>query len=314
MSPRVYRYPIDDAASGGRLDRYLADRDPPGLSRSQVKKAVDAGDIRVDGQTVKAGYKLRSGDEIVWHHSPPKEPTTAPEAIDIDVLYEDDAIAIVDKPADLVVHPAPGHPDGTLVNALTHRFTQLSTVGGELRPGIVHRLDRDTTGALAVAKTDDAHRHLAAQFRDRTAHRLYHAIVHGPGLDDEGRFDTGHSRHPHHRVRFTGQDPASDRRAITNYRVVERFDSGACLVECKLETGRTHQIRMHFYEAHAPVLADQTYGGTSTSSASIIDRQALHALTLGIEHPDGRRIDCRSDYPDDFQYALDKLRRGADWR
>lgn len=313
VSTRIYRYRVDNDEADQRLDRYLADRDPPALSRSQVKKYLDRGEITVEGEQVKAGYKLRAGDRIRWEHNPPREPSTKPQPIDIEILHDDEELAVVDKPAGLVVHPAPGHPDGTLVNALKHHFNHLSSIGGELRPGIVHRLDRDTSGALAVAKTDRAHRYLAQQFRERTADRRYHAIVHGPGLDDEGTFDTGHARHPRHRVRFTGRTD-SERRAVTHYRVVERFESGACLVECQLETGRTHQIRMHFYEAHAPVLSDELYAGTATSSASIIDRQALHALTLGIEHPDGHRIECRSPYPSDFRSALEKLRRGADWR
>ncbi len=314
MTTTVYPFTVTDEDAGLRLDRYLAGRDEPSMSRSQVKKCIDAGEVFVNGEDVKAGYKLRSGDLIRWEHVPPEQPSTAPQPIDIDVLYDDDELAIVDKPADLVVHPAPGHPDHTLVNALTYHFERLSTLGGELRPGIVHRLDRDTTGSLAIAKTDRAHRHLAAQFRDHSAERVYHALVHGPGLDDEGTFDTGHERHPHHRTRFTGTTDTATRRAITHYRVIERFASGACLVECRLETGRTHQIRMHFYEAHAPVLGDHTYGGRSTARASIIDRQALHALVLGVEHPNGFPLRCKAPYPDDFENALVKLRRGADWR
>lgn len=313
MSDQTFRYRVHDDDAGERLDRYLADRDPPALSRSQVKKAVDNGEITVDGQQVKAGHRLKPGEQIRWEHSPPPQPSTDPEAIELAILHEDDELAIVDKPAGLVVHPGPGHPDGTLVNALKYHFSNLSSVGGDLRPGIVHRLDKDTSGALAIAKTDRAHNYLARQFRERTAERLYHALVHGPGLPDEGTFNTGHGRHPRHRIRFTGSAD-SHRRAITHFQVIERYDSGACLVECKLETGRTHQIRMHFYEANAPLLADPMYGGSSTSSASIIDRQALHALTLGVEHPDGHRIQCRSDYPSDFQSAVEKLRLGGDWR
>ncbi len=313
MGLSTYRFTITDEDAGRRLDRFLAGCDPPGESRSQVKKFLNQGQISVNGEQVKAGHRLRPGDQVVWRHDPPKEPTTAPEPIDFGVLYDDEEMAIIDKPADLVVHPAPGHPDHTLVNGLTHRFDRLSSLGGELRPGIVHRLDRDTTGALAIAKSDRAHRYLSDQFREHSAERVYHAIVHGPGLDESGTFDTGHSRHPHHRVRFTGRRDA-ERHAITHYRVIERFETDACLVECRLETGRTHQIRMHFFEANAPVLGDDVYGGRSTSSASIIDRQALHALILGVEHPDGQRIRCESPYPADFRAAVDALRAGRDWR
>ncbi len=317
MTTTVYRFTVDEDGAGRRLDRFLTDRDEPSMSRSQVKKYIDAGEISVNGEKTKAGHRLSPGDEIIWEHTPPDPLSVEPQPIAVDILYEDDQLAIVDKPAGLVVHPAPGHPDHTLVNAMAHRFERLSSIGGSLRPGIVHRLDKDTSGSLAIAKTDRAHRHLARQFRQHTAERLYHALVFGPGLADEGTFDTGHKRHSQDRTRFTGQTNANrhkKRRAVTHYRVLERFHSGACLVECRLETGRTHQIRMHFYEAHAPLLGDQTYGGRATSSSSLIDRQALHAVVLGIEHPEGFPVRCKSPYPDDFDSALDALRRGADWR
>ncbi len=312
-STTLFRFSVGEEDAGQRLDVYLADEEDPPLSRSQVRKFLDRGEITVNHKQVKAGYKLRSGDEILWEHTPPPRPTTAPEPIDLVVLHDDADLAIIDKPPHLVVHPAPGHPDGTLVNALTYHFDALSSLSGKFRPGIVHRLDRDTSGALAITKTDRAHRHLGDQFRDHSIERVYHALAFGPGLDDEGTFDTGHARHPKHRVRFTGEVD-SRRRAITHYRVLERFSSGACLVECRLETGRTHQIRMHLSEAHAPILGDHLYGGRTTSEVSIIDRQALHALVLGLQHPDGHRIHCRSEYPTDFQDALDALRAGRDWR
>lgn len=311
--PTFFRFNVDDDDAGERLDVYLADQEDPPLSRSQVRKFLDRGEIKVNDELVKAGYRLRGGDEILWEHTPAPRPSTAPESIDLQILYEDDDLAIIDKPAGLVVHPAPGHPDGTLVNALTYHFDHLSDLSGTLRPGIVHRLDRDTSGALAITKTDRAHRHLAEQFRRHTIERVYHALAFGPGLDDEATFETGHGRHPRHRVRYTGQID-SRRRAVTHIRVLERFASGACLVECRLETGRTHQIRMHLSEANAPILADHLYGGRAAAGASIIDRQALHALILGLEHPDGHQIRCRSEYPRDFQAALDALRSGADWR
>lgn len=312
-SPDTYDFVIDAAETGRRLDRFLADQDPPGLSRSQVKKAIDSGEILVNDAVVKAGHSLQPGDQIRWIVPAAEEFTAAPQPVDFGVLHEDDDLAIIDKPAGLVVHPAPGHPDQTLVNGLAHRFTELSSIGDPLRPGIVHRLDRDTTGALAVAKSDRAHLFLAAQFRDHSASRTYHALVFGPGLEDQGTFRTGHGRHRTHRIRYTGTVDVG-RHAVTHYKVMERFDSGVCLVECRLETGRTHQIRMHFYEAHAPLLGDHLYGGRATSGASIIDRQALHARTLGINHPDGHPIEVTSPYPEDFTTALRALRLGADWR
>lgn len=309
-----FRFAIGEEDVGLRLDVFLAEQDDPPLSRSQVKKYIDAGEIEVNDDIVKAGYRLREGDQIRWIYQAPPQPSTRPQDIDLQILYEDAELAIIDKPAGLVVHPAPGHPDQTLVNALTFHFSSLSSIGKErMRPGIVHRLDKDTSGALAIAKTDRAHRHLAIQFKNHAIERVYHALVFGPALPDAGTFRTGHARHPTHRLRFTG-DIDSTRRAITHYRVLERFDSGAVLVACRLETGRTHQIRLHFSEAHAPLLSDRLYGGPATSEIPLIDRQALHARVLGLEGPDGQSIRVESEYPEDFAAALEALRAGKDWR
>lgn len=310
----TFHFIIDEEDAGERLDVFLASHEDVPTTRSQIKKFLERGEILVDKSPVKSGYRLRTGDQIQWTYTPPPRLSTDPEPIALTILYEDDDLAIIDKPAGLVVHPAPGHPEGTLVNALTYHFERLSTVQGELRPGIVHRLDRDTSGALAVTFTDRANLYLSEQFHARSVKRIYHALVFGPGLDDEGRFDTGHDRNPNNRRRFTGTLDESGRRAITDYRVLERFDSGACLVQCQLTTGRTHQIRMHLSEAGAPILADHLYGGRATSRASIIDRQALHAQTLGFERPDGQWLERSAQYPPDFQLALDELRAGKDWR
>lgn len=310
----TYTYTVGDAYDGERLDIFLRDRDEPSETRSQVKKRIDRGEVDVDGnQAHKAGVRLAAGDEVRWDYEPVREPDLEPQALPLELLYEDDQLAVVDKPAGMVVHPGPGHPDGTLVNALLHHLEELAGVGGERRPGIVHRLDKETSGALVVAKTDEAHHHLADLFADHAIERAYHALVFGEGLDDEGTFRTGHARDPNNRVRYTG-DVDSDRRAVTHYRVLERFDSGAALVECRLETGRTHQIRMHFYESNNPVLGDSLYAGRSTSSAAIIDRQALHARSLGFEHPGGEEVKVESPYPEDFASALEALRAGKEWR
>ena len=214
----------------------------------------------------------------------------------------------------MVVHPSPGHPDGTLVNALLHHMDDLAGIGGELRPGIVHRIDKDTSGALAVIKPDElAHRTSPEQFRRHDIERRYHALVFDQGLDDRGTFETLHGRDPNHRVRFTGRVERG-RRAVTHWRVLERFDSQAALVECRLETGRTHQIRMHFADDHCPLLGDQLYGGRATRDNRLIDRQALHAHTLGFEHLDGQHVHATAPYPDDFAHALDALRDGKQWR
>ncbi|MFB6263536.1 MAG: RluA family pseudouridine synthase [Bradymonadaceae bacterium] len=310
----TYAFRVGPSQEDVRLDVFLADRDEPSESRSQVKKRIDEGEIELNGETVsKGGHFLRPGDEIVWHYEPVREPDLEPQDIPIDILHEADEWAIVDKPAGMVVHPAPGHPDGTLVNALLHHLDELSSVGGERRPGIVHRIDKETSGALVVSKTDRAHHHLADLFREHEIRREYHALIFGESIPDAGTFDTSHGRDPANRIRYTGKTD-SDRRAVTHYRVRERFDSGAALVECRLETGRTHQIRMHFYEANAPVLGDSTYAGRATSSASVIDRQALHARTLGFRAPSGREVDATAPYPEDFERALSHLRTGGDWR
>jgi 23S rRNA pseudouridine1911/1915/1917 synthase len=311
--PTTFSFIVEPEDAGERLDVFLADKDDPPISRSQVKKRIDAGEVTVNGEHTKAGHSLRADDHVRWTFQPPKEPSMQAQQIPIDILYDDAYLAVVDKPAGMVVHPAPGHPDGTLVNALLYHFDDLAGIGGELRPGIVHRIDKDTSGALAVTKSDQAHQYLARQFREHTIERKYHALVFGPGLDDEGTIESFHARDPNNRIRFTGRIE-SKRRATSHYRVVERFESGACLVECWLETGRTHQIRMHFFEANAPLLGDHLYGGKATSSASIIDRQALHARELGFDHPDGGHIHCQAPYPDDFADALEGLRAGKDWR
>ena len=312
---KTYQFEVDATDDRRRLDLFLRDRDEPDESRSQIKKRIDRGEVEINGEPAsKAGEELRSGDSVKWNYEPVREPDLEPQALPLEFLYEDDFLAVVQKPAGMVVHPAPGHPDGTLVNALLHHLDDLAGVGGELRPGIVHRIDKETSGALVVTKDDDTHRHLADQFKAHTIERRYHTLVFGPGLEDEGTFETGHARDPSNRMRYTGEVD-SERRATTHYRVIDRYDSGGCLVECRLETGRTHQIRMHFYEANAPVLADTLYGGRSTSNSRLLDRQALHARLLAFEHPEtGDRIEFEAPYPEDFKHAISELERGADWR
>lgn len=311
--PTTFRFLVEPDDQGARLDVFLAEQNDPPLSRSQVRRRLDSGEITVNEEQVKAGYTLREDDMIRWDFSPPKRPTLKAQHIPIEVLFEDASLAVVHKPAGMVVHPSPGHPDGTLVNALLYQFDDLAGIGGELRPGIVHRLDKDTSGALAVTKSDRAHRFLAEQFGKHTVARSYHALVVGPRLEDKGTFDTFHGRTPNNRMRYTGVHE-SKRRAITHYRVLERYDSDVCLVECRLQTGRTHQIRMHFFEANAPLLGDTLYGNPLTQATPLIARQALHARSLGFEHPDGMYVEREAPYPADFEKALEALRAGKSWR
>lgn len=292
---------------------FLAEQDDPPLSRNQVRRSLDRGEIRVNGDVFKAGYSLREGDQIQWTWQPPVAIDLVAQDIPLDLLYEDEFVAIVNKPAGMVVHPAPGHPSGTLVNAIMHHFDDLPVIGNARRPGIVHRLDKDTSGALAVTKSDIGHQHLANLFKTHDIDRTYHAIAFGPGLPQQGTFSTLHGRDPNHRKRYTAR-VTHGRQAITHFNVLERFRDGACLVECRLETGRTHQIRMHLAEANAPILADPIYGGKAAQSAQIIDRLALHARTLGFLGADGTKVFCQAPYPLDFANALNDLRAGKSWR
>ena len=307
-----FRFVVDEEDVGLRLDVYLAELDDPPISRAQVKRRIDAGEVLVNGKPVKAGYALREGDEIDWQFEPVEPLRAKPQEIPLDILFEDEHLAIVNKPAGMVVHPAPGNPDQTLVNAILFHFESLAPTGDEIRPGIVHRIDKDTSGALVVTKTAAAHRHLAELFAKHDIERTYHALAFGPGLADSGTFDTLHGRDPNARLKFTSR-VASGKRAVTHYRLIERFDHGACLVECTLETGRTHQIRMHLAEAGAPILGDSLYGGRKTSASRLIGRQALHARTLGFVHLDGSEVFVEAPYPADFAGALESLRRGSQW-
>jgi 23S rRNA pseudouridine1911/1915/1917 synthase len=311
----TYEFEVGPDDEGTRLDIFLRDRDEPDESRSQVKKRIDRGEVQLNDETVsKGGHFLEPGDRIRWDYEPPREPDLEPQALPLTIVYEDEALAIVEKPAGMVVHPAPGHPDGTLVNALLHHLDDLAGVGGELRPGIVHRIDKETSGVMVVTKSDEAHRDLAEQFKEHTIERRYHALIYDGGLPDEGTFDTFHGRDPNHRMRYSGEVDKG-RRAVTHYEILERFETDACLVECRLETGRTHQIRMHFYEANASVLGDSLYGGHSTSDTALLDRQALHAHELAFEHPTtGERVHFEADYPEDMAEAIERLEAGEDWR
>jgi 23S rRNA pseudouridine1911/1915/1917 synthase len=314
-APTLHRFLVEPEDAGARLDVFLADLDDPPLTRSQVKRCLSQGEVTVNGARVKAGYKLRPGDQILWAHAPPRPLSATPQDIPITVLYEDALVAIVDKPAGMVVHPSFGHPDGTLVNALLHHMgAHLLAEGSDpLRPGIVHRIDKDTSGALAVTKSDAAHAHLSALFASHDIERAYRALVVDQGLADSGTFDTLHGRDRQDRFKFSSRVPRG-KRAVSHYAVLERFDSGAALVECRLETGRTHQIRVHFSDAGCPLLGDTLYGGKAASDVRVIGRQALHAHTLGFTHADGRDVSVTSPYPDDFAAALDALRAGKRWR
>jgi len=311
----THRFVVPAGAAGARLDQFLAASDLP-YTRSQIKRRIDEGEVLVDGAPAKAGRKLKGGEEIVFTPPPPAPVAAEPEAIDLVVLHEDRHLIVIDKPAGLVVHPAAGHASGTLVNALLHHCQDLAGIGGELRPGIVHRLDKDTSGVLVAAKDEATHAALTALFKKKDLTRLYLAIVAPapPAPRETGTIRTLYGRHPVHRKRFTSK-VEKGKPAVTHWRVVERFaGGGAALVECRLETGRTHQIRVHLSESGWPVLGDRTYGRAPRDPAlrdlaERLGRQALHAAVLAFKHPiTGETIDCRSPLPADVQVALTALR------
>lgn len=301
--------------SGARVDTVIAARTQ--LSRSFAAGLIDDGLVSLDDDVVKKrNKKVRDGQRILVE-VPPAAPTDIlPQNIPLVVVYEDSDLIVIDKVPGMVVHPAPGHPDGTLVNALLHHCDDLSGIGGEERPGIVHRIDRQTSGLLVVAKNDRAHQHLSELFRSHDIKREYVALcahVNGDGFDGDGTIRTKHTRHPTDRKRFTGAH-GGDRDAVTHYRVAETYKDGAAMVRFQLETGRTHQIRMHCAEAGMPIFADPLYGGKSVASTSLINRTALHARVLGFRHPDGQDLYFESTLPQDFANAVEKLRNGASWR
>ncbi len=308
----AYRFVVDDASAGERLDQYLATRELP-FTRSQLKRRIDDGEVTVNGEPVKPARKLRAGDTVAFAPPPPTPVTLAAESRPLSVLYEDAHLIAVDKPAGMVVHPAAGNPSGTLVNALLGHCKDLAGIGGELRPGIVHRLDKDTTGVLVATKDDETHTAMGALFKKKDLLRLYEAVVAPPPKAESGVIRTRYGRHPVERKRFTGR-VAEGKPAITHWRVLERFGDRAALVECRLETGRTHQIRVHMAEAGHPVLGDKTYGRPPRDPflralAATIGRQALHAKVLRFVHPrTGVVVDLAAPRPADFEALVAALR------
>jgi 23S rRNA pseudouridine1911/1915/1917 synthase len=300
-----------------RLDRFLT-RQLPMHSRAYLQHLIEQGQILVEGRATKSGYRLRAGDHIAVSLPPPKPSDVLSERIPLNVLYEDPHLLVVNKAAGMVVHPSPGNVSGTLVNALLAHCPQLSGIGGVERPGIVHRLDKDTSGAIVVAKDDLTHRGLARQFADRQVKKFYLAIVRSDIRDSEGVIDAAVGRHPVYRQKMSTHTRAG-REAITEFRVLERFGLYT-LVELRPRTGRTHQIRVHMAALGHPLLGDPTYGRnrkelTSSPLAQQLAwfrRQALHAWVLGFRHPTtGEQIECRAPLPDDLERLLAILRREA---
>jgi len=286
---------------GERLDVFVARR-LPGLSRAHARRLIDAGHVRVGGQRAKPALRLEPGQLVAVELPPPVEMRAVPQAIALDVIYEDAGLLAVNKPAGMTVHPGPGHPASTLVNAILAHCRDLSGVGGVLRPGIVHRLDRDTSGVILVAKDDAAHHALARQLKERTVEKTYLALVEGTPKPPEGVIEAPLGRHPRHRQRVAVV--AGGREAVTAYRVVERF-AGMSLLEVRPKTGRTHQIRVHLAAIGHPIVGDRVYGKPSP----LVARQFLHAWRIAFAHPrTGERMELEAPLPADLQEALRRLR------
>jgi 23S rRNA pseudouridine1911/1915/1917 synthase len=302
---------VGESDAGERLDRALADLS--GVTRSQVRRWIEAGRVRVAGAPARASQRVAAGDLVEAEPPDPPPSPIAPEPIPLAILYEDEDLIAIDKPAGLVVHPAPGHASGTLVNALLHHCGRLSEIGGALRPGIVHRLDRGTSGVLVAAKHDAAHRALATQFHDHTVEREYRALVRGLPAAESGRIDRPLGRHPRDRKRMSIAARGSVREARTAWRVLRRFPaSERTLVAVLPETGRTHQIRVHLASAGLPVLGDPVYGRAARhpGGPAAPGRPALHAGVLGIAHPrTGERMRFEAPLAADLAELLAALER-----
>lgn len=292
---------VDDTLTG-RIDKVLAHQFNQ-FSRSHLQKWIEDGNVRVNGQPVKPKYKLAVGDQVVIEPEAPQKVDLTPEKIPLDIVYEDDDVIVVNKTQGMVVHPAPGHPNHTLVNALLYH-SPLSTINGEFRPGIVHRIDKDTSGLLMVAKNDLAHRSLAAQLKAKTNQREYVALVHGVIKQDAGTINAPIGRSKKDRKK---QAVVSDgRHAVTHFKVLHRFRHYT-LVSCRLETGRTHQIRVHMKSIGHPLAGDPLYGPRKTLPGR---GQYLHARLLGFKHPrTGKELVFTAPLPEYFQQMLDKLKK-----
>jgi len=314
MSDRRDSITVDVSQPGERLDVYLRSHFPA-VSRGTLQKLIDTGDIKVNDRVVKSTYSPRAGDVVAIHWPEPKKLELLPEQIPLQILYEDGDLLVLNKQPGLVVHPGAGNYEHTLVNALLHHCEgQLSGIAGYARPGIVHRLDKDTSGCLVIAKNDTAHLGLSDQFRNRTTEKIYHAILCGDLPNPRGEISAAIARHPSHRRSMAIAETGKGREAKTSYRILERLRN-ATLVQVLLHTGRTHQIRVHFQHLGFPLVGDRVYGGKQnvrlkTQTQYSAERQMLHAYSLSFQHPrTAKSISCTAPWPEDFQNAIVTLRK-----
>ena len=306
---------LETEQAGERLDVFVSQWIPD-VTRSRVQTLLAEGMILVDGKVVKAGYKLKAGNLVQVNLPQPKELSAEPEPMDLEILYKDSDLAIVNKPRGLVVHPAAGHGSGTLVNGLLHHFKgNLSGINGVMRPGIVHRIDKDTSGLLVICKSDRAHQGLSDLLKDHDIERVYHAVVHGSFSKTEGTIDAPIGRMDSDRKKMCVR--ADGRRAVTHYKVLEQYE-GFSYVELRLETGRTHQIRVHMRSIGHPLLGDEVYGAAKENTKlekklkgnDFWPGQILHAKVLGFVHPvSGEYMEFNSELPPYFQTVLEYLQK-----
>ncbi len=299
------RLRASEESKNQRLDAFLASS-LDGLTRSQATRLIESGEVAVNGRAVSKSYKLAGGEDIAVTLPEPEPVEAVPQDIPLDVVYEDADVIVVNKPSGMVVHPAPGHPDGTLVNALLyHCAGTLSGIGGALRPGIVHRIDRDTSGLIIAAKNDAAHQYLSAQLADHTLARTYECIVVGALREDRGTVDAPIARHPTDRKRMAVV--AGGREAVTHWEVIARYP-GYTHVRCRLETGRTHQIRVHMAYIGHPILGDTVYGAKKEVPG--LTGQCLHAVGLRFLHPRTHEVmELSCPLPEEFTRMLQKIRK-----
>lgn len=299
-----FKFEVTEKDGGERIDKFITNS-LPSLSRSYVKKMIGQETCFVNGKAVKASYRVREDDEVAFSLPESVEPDIEAEDIPLDILYEDEDVLIVNKPKHMVVHPAPGHLDGTLVNAvLYHCRGALSGINGVMRPGIVHRIDKDTSGSLIICKNDRAHNHIAAQLKEHSVNRIYHAIVWGVLKEDEITIDAPLGRDPKDRLKMAVV--SGGKRAVTHIRVLRRFEKYT-YIACRLETGRTHQIRVHMAHIGHPILGDEIYASGRKSPVKC-EGQALHAKVIGFVHPtSGEYMEFDAPLPDYFTHLLEIL-------
>lgn len=298
------QFVVEEEQSGERIDKFLSETLPE-LSRSYIQKLIKDNQVTANEKVVKANYKLNAGDVLYLEEPELKEPDILPENIPLKILYEDADFLVVNKPKGMVVHPSAGHYSGTLVNALMyHCKDELSGINGVMRPGIVHRIDMDTTGSLLVCKNDFAHNDIAQQLKEHSITRIYHAIVHGVLKEDEGTIHAPIGRHPIERKKMSINEK-NGKDAVTHYKVIQRFNNFT-YIQCQLETGRTHQIRVHMSSIRHPLLGDKIYGPAKCPYK--LQGQTLHAKTIGIIHPRTKEyIEVDAPLPEYFTKLLKKL-------